>query len=167
MLKYQSDERCQSNGFYMDDAFIAAAQSFNGFGTTGDINTRKRELAAFLAQTSHETSGGWSTAPDGSYARGYCFIRERNDPPAYCSSSEWPCPPGKQYCGRGSIQLTRNYNYGQAIKPQCNYRTIWTPSDADISAGRVPAYGVFTNIINGAVERGHGQDDEVDNRIGY
>ena len=31
--------------------------SFGGFGTTGDVNTRKRELAAFLAQTSHETTG--------------------------------------------------------------------------------------------------------------
>ena len=30
--------------------------SFGGFGTTGDVNTRKRELAAFLAQTAHKTT---------------------------------------------------------------------------------------------------------------
>lgn len=57
MLKYRNDPRCPSNGFYSYNAFIAAARSFGGFGTTGDATTRKRELAAFLAQTSHETTG--------------------------------------------------------------------------------------------------------------
>lgn len=57
MLKYRNDGRCPGHGFYTYDAFIAAAQSFNGFGTTGDDTTRKRELAAFFAQTSHETTG--------------------------------------------------------------------------------------------------------------
>lgn len=57
MLKYRNDGRCKSNGFYTYNAFIAAAQSFSGFGTTGDVNTRKREIAAFLGQTSHETTG--------------------------------------------------------------------------------------------------------------
>ena len=57
MLKYRNHPRCKSNGFYTYNAFIAAARSFNGFGTTGDVTTRKRELAAFLAQTSHETTG--------------------------------------------------------------------------------------------------------------
>lgn len=57
MLKYKNDPRCPSNGFYTYNAFITAARSFNGFGTSGDVNTRKRELAAFLAQTSHETTG--------------------------------------------------------------------------------------------------------------
>ncbi|KAJ0040853.1 hypothetical protein Pint_28630 [Pistacia integerrima] len=51
MLIYRNDGRCPSNGFYRYNAFITAANSFNGFGTTGDVNTRKRELAAFLAQT--------------------------------------------------------------------------------------------------------------------
>ncbi|WOL12081.1 basic endochitinase-like [Canna indica] len=41
-------------GFYTYDAFIAAADAFTrrGFATTGDVDTRKRELAAFFAQTS-------------------------------------------------------------------------------------------------------------------
>ncbi|KAJ4845786.1 Endochitinase A [Turnera subulata] len=113
MLKYRNDGRCQSNGFYSYNAFVSAARSFSGFGTTGDTNTRKRELAAFLAQTSHETTGGWATAPDGPYAWGYCFIREINGG-TYCTSNQWPCPAGRQYYGRGPIQLTHNYNYGQA-----------------------------------------------------
>jgi len=57
MLKYRNDPRCAGNGFYTYDSFITAARSFSGFGTTGDDNTRKRELAAFFGQTSHETTG--------------------------------------------------------------------------------------------------------------
>ena len=36
---------------------IKAANAFPGFGTTGNVDTRKRELAAFFGQTSHETTG--------------------------------------------------------------------------------------------------------------
>lgn len=57
MLKYSKDPRCPSNGFYSYVAFLSAAQSFSGFATTGDDATRKRELAAFFGQTSHETNG--------------------------------------------------------------------------------------------------------------
>ncbi|KAG2703638.1 hypothetical protein I3760_06G147500 [Carya illinoinensis] len=114
LLPYRNDPRCESNGFYSYDAFLAAARSFPGFGTTGDVDTRKREIAAFLGQTSHETTGGWETAPGGPFAWGYCFITERNKLD-YCQpSAEWPCVQGKQYYGRGPIQLSWNYNYGQA-----------------------------------------------------
>jgi len=57
MLKHRNENSCPAHGFYTYNAFIAAAGSFNGFGTTGDLTTRKRELAAFFAQTSHETTG--------------------------------------------------------------------------------------------------------------
>lgn len=43
----------------------------------------------------------------------------------------------------------------------------WTPSAADSSAGRVPGYGVITNIINGGIECGHGPDNRVDDRVGF
>uniref|UniRef100_A0A6N2M422 Chitin-binding type-1 domain-containing protein n=1 Tax=Salix viminalis TaxID=40686 RepID=A0A6N2M422_SALVM len=106
MLKYRNDGRCPGNGFYTYDAFISAARSFSGFGTSGDDTARRRELSAFLAQTSHETTGGWPSADDGPYAWGYCFIRE-NDRQTQCSSDQWPCPAGMQYYGRGPIQLTQ------------------------------------------------------------
>ncbi|KAL0013188.1 hypothetical protein SO802_000257 [Lithocarpus litseifolius] len=204
MLKYRNDPRCKSNGFYTYNAFVDAAKSFNGFGTTGDITIRKRELAAFLGQTSHETTGGWATAPDGANAWGYCFITETNKQ-AYCNpSKEWPCGPGKQYYGRGPIQLTHNYNYGPAGKaigvdllnnpdlvatnPTISFKTAiwfwmtpqgskpsshdviigkWKLSAADTTAGRVPGYGVITNIINGGLECGHGPDSRVADRIGF
>nr|AAP03089.1 class Ib chitinase 2 [Galega orientalis] len=204
MLKYRNDGRCPGHGFYTYDGFIAAANSFNGFGTTGDDNTRKKELAAFLAQTSHETTGGWATAPDGPYAWGYCFVNELNAQGDFCTSGNWPCGPGKKYYGRGPIQLTYNYNYGPAgnaigqdlinnpdlvsTDPTVSFKTAiwfsmtpqgnkpsshdviigrWSPSSADISAGRVPGYGVITNIINGGLECGHGQDARVNDRIGF
>ncbi|KAL4274462.1 hypothetical protein AHAS_Ahas20G0009600 [Arachis hypogaea] len=204
MLKYRNDPRCHANGFYTYDAFINAARSFNGFGTTGDDATKKREIAAFFGQTSHETTAGWASAPDGPYAWGYCFLEEVNHAD-YCSNSnEWPCAPGKQYYGRGPIQISYNFNYGPAgraigvdllnnpdlvaqnaiisfktaiwfwMTPQgkkpSSHDVItgrWTPSDADRAAGRVPGYGVITNIINGGVECGHGWDARVEDRIGF
>ncbi|GMY05139.1 basic endochitinase c [Fagus crenata] len=204
MLKHRNDQACKSNGFYTYNAFIAASQSFNDFGTVGDDTTRKREVAAFLGQTSHETTGGWPSAPDGPYAWGYCFITETNMD-TYCTpSTDWPCASGKQYYGRGPIQLTHNYNYGPAgrainsdllnnpdlvatdptisfktalwfwMTPQANKPSShdviigkWTPSAADTSAGRVPGYGVITNIINGGLECGIGEDSRVADRIGF
>lgn len=57
MLKHRNDAACPAKGFYTYDTFIAVANSFGAFGTTGSTEVRKREIAAFLAQTSHETTG--------------------------------------------------------------------------------------------------------------
>ncbi|KAI9124067.1 hypothetical protein K1719_005367 [Acacia pycnantha] len=205
MLKHRDDGACPAKGFYTYDAFIQAAGSFPTFATTGDAATRKREVAAFLGQTSHETTGGWATAPDGPYAWGYCFKQERTPSSDYCSpSTQYPCAQGKQYYGRGPIQLSWNYNYGpagraigvdllnnpdlvatdpvisfktalwfwvtlQSPKPSCHdvITGRWTPSGADRAAGRLPGYGTVTNIINGGLECGRGQDSRVADRIGF
>ncbi|XP_021887857.1 endochitinase CH25-like [Carica papaya] len=107
MLKHRNNPACPAKGFYTYDAFIAAAKSFRGFGTTGSTDVRKREIAAFFGQTSHETTGGWPSAPDGPYAWGYCYLKERNPSSKYCApSSRYPCAPGKSYYGRGPIQLS-------------------------------------------------------------
>ncbi|KAH1122733.1 hypothetical protein J1N35_005893 [Gossypium stocksii] len=206
MLLHRNDGACPARGFYTYDAFIAAARSFPAFATTGDQATRKREIAAFLAQTSHETTGGagWA-APDGPYAWGYCYNRELNPPSSYCASDpNYPCAPGKQYFGRGPMQLSWNYNYGQcgtsigvdllnnpdllssdptisfksafwfwmtpqSPKPSCHEVVVgaWSPSGSDQAAGRVPGYGVVTNIINGGLECGKGWDAKVEDRIGF
>ncbi|KAG6779718.1 hypothetical protein NC652_011786 [Populus alba x Populus x berolinensis] len=204
MLKHRNDGGCPAKGFYTYDAFISAAKAFPGFGTTGDVATRKREIAAFFGQTSHETTGGWQTAPDGPYAWGYCYVREQN-PGSYCApSSTYPCAGGKQYYGRGPMQLSWNYNYGQcgraigvdllnnpdlvATDPVISFKTAiwfwmtpqspkpschnvitgrWSPSGADSAAGRVPGYGVLTNIINGGLECGKGWKQQVEDRIGF
>lgn len=196
--------------FYTYDAFVEAAASHPSFGTTGDATTRRREVAAFLAQIAHETTGGWDTAPDGRYAWGLCWITEGAtvDPatlPEYCSpSAEWPCAPGRKYYGRGPMQLSWNYNYGacgeaigvdlladpdlvatdpviafraalwfwmtpQAPKPSAHdvMTGAFVPSGADTTAGRLPGFGLTTNIINGGLECGHGADDRVADRMGF
>ncbi|KAL7236736.1 hypothetical protein ACSBR1_019937 [Camellia fascicularis] len=117
MLLHRNDAVCPAKNFYTYKAFIAAAKSFGGFVTTGDTATRLREIAAFFAQTSHETTGGWPTAPDGPYSWGYCFLSEQGSPSDYCiADAQWPCIPGKKYYGRGPIQISYNYNYGPAGK---------------------------------------------------
>ncbi|KAG2627731.1 hypothetical protein PVAP13_3KG262183 [Panicum virgatum] len=115
LLLHRNDAACPARGFYTYDAFLAAAAAFPAFGTTGGDEQRKREVAAFLGQTSHETTGGWPAAPDGPFSWGYCFKQERSPPSDYCDPRpEWPCAPGKKYFGRGPIQLSYNYNYGPA-----------------------------------------------------
>ncbi|KAI4297846.1 hypothetical protein L6164_037711 [Bauhinia variegata] len=204
MLTHRNDGGCPAKGFYTYDAFISAAKAFPKFGTTGDTATRKREIAAFFGQTSHETTGGWASAPDGPYAWGYCFNKEQN-PSAYCSpNAQYPCAAGKQYYGRGPIQISWNYNYGQcgraigvdllnnpdlvATDPVISFKTAlwfwmtpqspkpschdvitgqWNPSGGDSAAGRLPGYGTITNIINGGLECGRGQDGRVQDRIGF
>ncbi|WP_223642882.1 RICIN domain-containing protein [Corallococcus sp. EGB] len=90
------------NGFYTYDALIAAANTFPGLATTGDTDTRKREVAAFLANASHETGG-------------LVYIEEINQTSSYCDTSWGPpgctCAPNKKYFGRGPMQLSWNGNY--------------------------------------------------------
>jgi chitinase len=209
LFLHRGTDPCRG-AFYTYDAFLAAAATFPDFASVGDDATRRREVAAFFAQTAHETTGGWDAAPDGRYAWGLCWITEGGtvDPSVladYCSPSEtWPCAPGEKYFGRGPMQLSYNYNYGQcgdalgvdlladpdqvatdpvlafraalwfwmtpqAPKPSCHdvMTGAHVPSPEDEAAGREPGFGLVTDIINGGLECGHGDDDRVQDRIGF
>ncbi|XP_058082940.1 chitinase 10-like [Magnolia sinica] len=115
---HKDNNACPAKDFYTYPSLIRAARCFPKFGNVGPLAIRKREIAAFLAQISHETTGGWATAPDGPYAWGLCFKEEVSPQSDYCDSTnkQWPCYPGKSYKGRGPIQLSWNYNYGPAGK---------------------------------------------------
>ncbi len=91
-----------------------------------DIDNR-RELGAFLANISKETTGGWQQpiggGSEGDYAQwGLYFVHElgyTNDNSAGTysqASAEFPPNPAVGYYGRGPIQLSWNYNYGQLSK---------------------------------------------------
>eukprot|EP01018_Ginkgo_biloba_P011146 Gb_03376 [translate_table: standard] len=203
---HRNDTACPARGFYTHESFIRAARSYPKFGNTGDLSIRKKEIAAFLAQISHETTGGWATAPDGPYSWGLCFKEEINPQSIYCdnTNTEWPCVPGKSYHGRGPIQLSWNYNYGpagkaigfnglerpemvtqqpviafktalwfwttpQSPKPSCHDVMVgkYVPNSNDLEANRLPGFGLVTNIINGGLECGIGNDSRVADRIGY
>ncbi|WP_422358916.1 glycoside hydrolase family 19 protein [Reichenbachiella sp.] len=86
------------------------------FLSEGDLETRKRELTAFLANIAHETTGGWPTAPGGQFSWGLHFREEVGNPTQYRDEGNllYPPSPGKSYHGRGPMQLSWNYNYGQA-----------------------------------------------------
>ncbi|KAL4396318.1 hypothetical protein AHAS_Ahas01G0079900 [Arachis hypogaea] len=208
MLKYRNDPRCKGNGFYSYDAFIAAARSFGGFGTTGDDATRKREIAAFLAQTSHETTGyifrmvkiqeGGQVHLMG-HMRGVIAFSVKLAPQQITvlpPNSGLALPvknimaedQSKSLTGKTiGIDLLNNPDL-VTTNPTVSFKTAiwfwmtpqgnkpsshdvitgrWTPSNADRSAGRVPGYGVVTNIINGGIECGHGSDSRVQDRIGF
>ncbi|KAJ0249415.1 hypothetical protein HA466_0149110 [Hirschfeldia incana] len=206
MLPHMNENDCTAKVFFTYDAFITAAKSFPRFGNTGNLATRKKEIAAFFGQTSHETTGGWPDAPGGANTWGYCFKDEldKSDPHCDRTKPEWPCAPGQFYYGRGPIMLSWNYNYGpcgrdlglnllkdptivsndpvisfqaaiwfwmtpQAPKPSCHdvITDQWQPSPADISAGRLPGYGVITNIINGGLECGGRNVALVQDRISF
>ena len=93
------------NPFYTYQGLVTAAAFYPAFAGTGDIAMKRREAAAALANFSHETGGLF-------------YIVEQNTAnyPYYCDPnwSEFPCAPGKQYYGRGPIQLSWNFNYGRA-----------------------------------------------------
>ncbi|MBF6096394.1 hypothetical protein IU502_29360, partial [Nocardia cyriacigeorgica] len=57
----------------------------------------------------------------------------------------------------------------QSPKPSCHavITGSWTPNEVDSQAGRVPGYGVITNIINGGLECGQGGPNANENRIGF
>ncbi|KAL5700569.1 hypothetical protein ACHQM5_025996 [Ranunculus cassubicifolius] len=123
---------CPARGFYSYKAFINATKRFPEFGTTGCKETRKREIAAFFAQISHQsTSGnGNSTGP---YTWGLCLKEEEDDELAgdYCDYSHdwrWDCSTMDTYKGRGPMMIRWNYNYGPAGKDLgLGYDLIWYP----------------------------------------
>lgn len=101
--------------------------NFADFANTPSINQNKRELAAFLANISKETTGGWQFpiggGSFGDYALwGLYFVHEvgytaSNSAGAYSQAHPlYPPNPSKGYYGRGPIQLSWNYNYGQFSK---------------------------------------------------
>jgi len=100
---------------------------FEDFLNTSSVQNNKRELAAFLANISKETTGGWQfpvgVGTYGDYADwGLYFVHEvgynsSNGAGAYSQAhDEFPPNPAVGYYGRGPIQLSWNYNYGQFSK---------------------------------------------------
>lgn len=178
---------------------------YGNFCTEKDIQTNKKELAAFLAQIAHETRHG----QDGAYNDGLMFTHELNTSLTYISDSDdYPAVKGKKYYGRGPMELSYNGNYGYAsdcifgnkkvllnnpdlvqtnpvvafktaiyfwMTPQPNKPSAhdvmigkWQPAAADRASGRVPGFGMTTNIINGSVECGKGENmQSMNDRIGF
>jgi predicted chitinase len=105
---------------YSYEALIKAAAGSPLFAAEGDSATRRRELAAFFAEIAHETTNGGAAAPGGPYAWGLYYTEELGCGDGHCrqynsdNGGPYKAVPGKTYYGRGPIQLSYPYNYGQA-----------------------------------------------------
>lgn len=84
---------------------------YGNFCSEKDLQTDKRELAAFFANIAHETRHG----ENGKYDDGLMFTHESDTSLAYIADNDnYPAAHGKKYYGRGPLQLSYNGNYGYA-----------------------------------------------------
>jgi len=84
---------------------------YGNFCSERDLQTDKKELAAFFAHIAHETRHG----ENGKYNDGLMFIHESNTSLPYISDNDaYPAVAGKKYYGRGPLQISYNGNYGYA-----------------------------------------------------
>jgi hypothetical protein len=84
---------------------------YGNFCSEKDLQTNKKELAAFFAQIAHETRHG----DNGKYNDGLMLIHESNTSLPYTAANDtYPAVAGKKYYGRGPMQLSYNGNYGYA-----------------------------------------------------
>ncbi|WP_103070076.1 glycoside hydrolase family 19 protein [Aquimarina sediminis] len=97
-----------------DKEIMTEEVDYGSFLAEGNLETRKREITAFFANISHETTGGWATAPGGQFSWGLHFREEPTNASYAYPDTNYPPTPGKSYKGRGPIQLSYNYNYGPA-----------------------------------------------------
>ncbi len=179
----------QRSPFYSYAGLVAAADATAGFAKEGSTETKKREIAALLANGQHESDQ-------------YKATREYNTAnyDHYCDrgNTTYPCAANQQYYGRGPIQLSWNYNYGEAGKfigvdllnnpdlvatdSKIAWQTMmwfWMKSSkagftAHTSIVNETAssggFGMTINVINGGIEcgkGGKGVQEQVKSRIDY
>ncbi|ERP39243.1 glycoside hydrolase family 19 protein [Chitinivibrio alkaliphilus] len=100
------------------EEILSSSFSYADFCNVGDFETRQRELAAFLANISHETTGqgsdfypktwGLYWIEEARWQKGSTDLDYRDE-----GHAVYPPSAGKSYHGRGPIQISWNYNYGQ------------------------------------------------------
>lgn len=171
------------NPFYTYNGLVGALAASPAFGNTGSDTVRKQEVAAFLANVSHETGG-------------LVYIDEINTAlyADYCHTDpEYPygCPAGVEaYHGRGPLQLSHNYNYKAAgddlgldllnhpewvsNNPEVSWKAgIWywmistggvgtTAHDAMVNGS---GFGMTIKVINGGLECNGKNPAQVQDRV--
>ncbi|KAL5731335.1 chitinase [Ranunculus cassubicifolius] len=170
----QADAGCAGRGFYSRDSFLEAVSSYPRFGRVGIQDDSKREIAAFFAHVAHESGF-------------FCYIEEINRANTdYCdeNNTQYPCVAGKEYYGRGPLQLSWNYNYGAAgrsigfdglnapetvaTNPVISFRTalwFWMNNvHSVITSGQ--GFGLTIRAING-MECDGGNTATVTSRVRY
>ncbi|XP_065623223.1 endochitinase-like, partial [Quercus suber] len=154
LLKHRKDESCPSHGFYTYNAFITAARSFKHRELKKIQEFKDTQVGVLVLAGNPRKKYNYNYASAGK-AIGEDLI---NNPDSVTTDMVisfqtaiwfWKTPQGNK-------PSSHNVIIGK-----------WTPSPADRSTGRVPGYGVITNIINGGLECGRGHDDRVASWIGF
>ncbi|MDP9793425.1 hypothetical protein J2S43_001937 [Catenuloplanes nepalensis] len=167
--------------FYTYAGLMTAMAKYPAFGQTGDETTRKREIAAFLANVNQESGG-------------LRYVEEINRSAwgNYCNAqAPYGCPAGHTaYHGRGPIQLSWNTNYhaaGQALNLDLLNNPDLVMTNASVAwqtalwfwmtqsgAGTMTPHAAITNgsgfgetirSINGILECHGGQPAAIANRV--
>jgi chitinase len=112
---------------YTYQGLVTALEGFPAFANTGTTDDQKREVAAFLANLAHE-SGNLQ------------YVEELNPAHDYCQDGieGCACAEGKQYFGRGPIQLSYTANYcaaGAALGVDLVQQPELVSTDAAIAWG--------------------------------
>jgi len=169
--------------FYTYKGLVGALTAYPAFANTGSDTVRKQEVAAFLANVSHETGG-------------LVYVDEINTAlyKDYChNDAEHPygCPAGVEaYHGRGPLQLSHNYNYKAAAddlgldllnhpewvsnNPEVSWKTgIWywmlskggvgvTAHDSMVNGS---GFGMTIKVINGGLECNGANSAQMQDRV--
>ncbi len=111
---------CAGTGldFFTEQAFEEATEAYPTFANEGSDEIQKRELAAFFANISHETTGGGGAWCGGvedytsdCFNWGLCYREELGCESQTTCTDYGVSPSGTTYHGRGPIQITYDYNY--------------------------------------------------------
>jgi hypothetical protein len=180
------------NSFYTYAAFISAANAYPSFGTTGSSVQMRQEVAAFCAHVTQETSGlvyineidqSQFCDPSSStqypcaagqeyYGRGPLQITWNFNYGAASASVGYNILANPNEVSSDPVLAFKTalwfWTTASPPKPSCHDVMIgnWTPSSADIAAGREPGFGETINIINGGIECDQ-TSSAASNRITY
>ncbi|KAH0473242.1 MAG: uncharacterized protein KVP18_000267, partial [Porospora cf. gigantea A] len=132
MRKSKTNGNCTGRDAFTFDNLALAAGMFPDFAGSPHAVTNALEIAAFMANSSKETTGGW--ASEGYSGWGWCFAYEvgfpatsygdQSNPNNSNCTSWWGTVTdsltsqfdvrnkNRGYYGRGAFQLTHCYNYG-------------------------------------------------------
>ncbi|KAJ0523242.1 putative chitinase [Helianthus annuus] len=166
---------CQGRGFYTRATFLQAIGYYPEFGRVGSEEDSRREIAAFFAHVTHETGFFCHIEEVDGYLQNYCDTKY----------PQYPCTPNKGYYGRGPLQLTWNYNYGQAgnalkfdglnnpeivaTDPLISFRAAlyyWMNNvHSVILSGK--GFGATIQAINGVKECNGADSNSVNSRVQY
>ncbi|KAH0458773.1 hypothetical protein IEQ34_011587 [Dendrobium chrysotoxum] len=138
----------------VNQGFGATIRAINSIecdgGNTGEMNDRVNIYQNYCSQFD------------------FCYIEEVDKSNSYCDTSypQYPCAAGKQYYGRGPLQITWNYNYALAGQ-DIGFDGLNAPETVsnDVVVSFKTALWFWTNNVHSVVNQGFGATIRAINSI--